>query len=140
MATEIPGTHFVGEVSQKAFIVKDGKVLMCRAYGFDKWDFPGGRIHKGENPADGIVREVKEELGIDILRGGAFYANVTTETVSGIPRYQIIFRAELADSAQSFVLADDEIEEVCWVGPEEAESLITWDDWRGVLRQHFNHA
>ncbi|MCL5433034.1 MAG: NUDIX hydrolase [Patescibacteria group bacterium] len=32
----------------------------------EKWQFPGGTIEFGEHPKDTTVREVKEELGIDI--------------------------------------------------------------------------
>ena len=31
-----------------------------------KWEFPGGKVEQGERPDDAVVREVKEELQLDI--------------------------------------------------------------------------
>lgn len=54
-------------VAVKAFIVRDGRLLMLReAYGPQLWELPGGRIDVGEEraPHEAILRrELREELG-----------------------------------------------------------------------------
>lgn len=32
-----------------------------------KWEFPGGKVETGEAPADAIIREIREELGCEIV-------------------------------------------------------------------------
>lgn len=55
----------------KAFIVKDGKLLLIRRRPNDvhkpgEWDIPGGRLELGENPFEGLKREAHEETGLEI--------------------------------------------------------------------------
>ena len=53
-----------------AVIFKDGEVFATqRGYGEfkDGWEFPGGKLEPGETPEEALVRELKEELAIDIL-------------------------------------------------------------------------
>lgn len=46
-------------------IIKDGKVLLDK-HGDVFWKFPGGAIHSNNNLEENAIREVKEELNLDV--------------------------------------------------------------------------
>jgi 8-oxo-dGTP pyrophosphatase MutT (NUDIX family) len=51
----------------KCVVQHEGRWLMIRnLYGRDLWTLPGGGIHRSEEPADAAIREVREEVGIDL--------------------------------------------------------------------------
>ena len=59
-------------VAAIALIDWQGKVLLTsrsrsKIYS-DCWEFPGGKIKKNENADDAIIRELKEELDLDVLK------------------------------------------------------------------------
>ena len=51
----------------------DGRVLVCQRSRDDthalKWEFPGGKVESGEKPRAALVRELREELGIEASLG-----------------------------------------------------------------------
>ena len=57
-------------VAACALIDVDGRVLLAqRPQGRTMaglWEFPGGKVEAGEKPEDSLIRELKEELGIDV--------------------------------------------------------------------------
>ncbi len=44
----------------------DGRVLAARSRGKDKFYLPGGKREPGESDAETLVREIREELGVEI--------------------------------------------------------------------------
>lgn len=56
-----------------ALIVRDGKILVGQRKKADshglKWEFPGGKVERGESPRDALARELEEELGIQARIG-----------------------------------------------------------------------
>ena len=59
------------EIVAGALIDAQGRVLIAqRPAGKElagRWEFPGGKLHAHEAPRDGLVRELVEELGVDVL-------------------------------------------------------------------------
>jgi 8-oxo-dGTP diphosphatase len=64
------GTKPLLLVAACALIDPDGRVLLARRPEGKKmaglWEFPGGKLHPGETPEVALIRELKEELGIDV--------------------------------------------------------------------------
>ena len=42
------------------------RVLLCHRNDYDLWNLPGGKLESKESPWEGVIREVKEETGLDI--------------------------------------------------------------------------
>ncbi|MGH9444005.1 MAG: (deoxy)nucleoside triphosphate pyrophosphohydrolase [Thermoanaerobaculia bacterium] len=53
-------------------LIRDGRVLLARrpagSHLAGLWEFPGGKVEPGESPERALVREIREELGLEISR------------------------------------------------------------------------
>jgi 8-oxo-dGTP diphosphatase len=82
-----------------AIIIKDEKILLLRRIrdGNEYFVFPGGSLEEGETSEKAIVREVKEELGLDIkldklafqiINRGIEESYFLIKEFSGTPKWQ----------------------------------------------------
>ncbi len=65
-----PGARPLLLVAACALVDVDGRVLLARRPEGKKmaglWEFPGGKLNPGETPEQALIRELKEELDIDV--------------------------------------------------------------------------
>ena len=56
-----------------AGVITDGGRFFATQRGYgdykDGWEFPGGKVEPGESPEGALVRELKEELAVDVIVG-----------------------------------------------------------------------
>lgn len=83
------------------------------------WEYPGGMLEPGETFQDALVREIKEEAGIDVEITGfvGLCKNIEKDVVN------IDFICKAVDGQ---LTTSDESTEVMWVNKENALSMITF--------------
>lgn len=96
--------------------VADGRVLVARSRGKDKFYLPGGKREPGETDAETLVREVREELDVAILPASIAPAGTFEGQAHGHAQgTQVRTTAYTADFAGT-PRASSEIEEIAWLG------------------------
>ena len=100
-----------------AIIEHQGKFLLTRRRGDAPyplfWEFPGGKLEREEDPRDCVVREIREELAIDISVDGIYeviYHRYPERTVLVLAYRCRWLAGEIVDL---------EVAEHCWARPEE---------------------
>jgi 8-oxo-dGTP diphosphatase len=106
-----------------AVIESGGRILACQrrksdAFGL-KWEFPGGKVQHGEEPAEALARELKEELGVEAAIGDEVFR--TRHRYAELAReIELIFFAARANEKEMRNLA---FENMRWVRPEKLVEL-----------------
>ena len=94
----------------RSVCIKDGKLLLCRAKGGKSTYLPGGHIEFGETGRVALVREVKEELGVDASVGVFLGTHENSFLQHGNPHAEInlIYELKLADGLDAGSLRSQE--------------------------------
>lgn len=61
----LSGSRGMIETIARGICVREGKILLCRAKGSASTYLPGGHIEFGETGREALVREIREELGVE---------------------------------------------------------------------------
>ena len=108
----------------KAFIENEGKILILRESSKDperahigKYDVPGGRISPGENFDSCLIREVKEETGLEVNIKKIFFVNESWPKV-GSDQYQIVRMFFICSSNSISIKLSDEHDHYLWIDPK----------------------
>lgn len=120
-------THFWGQVTQKVLIKKGDTFLFLKYPEFDQkkrghFDLPGGRLNVDEEPTEGLKREVREEIGVDVILHSILSTGVFTNS-SDKPSFCIFSSASFVDPDAEIVFQAAEVSGALWCTKEEALKL-----------------
>ena len=116
------------EVDKIAFIeIQDGKILSTKSKGKTKYYIPGGKREEGESDEQTLIREIHEELSIDILPNTSEYIGKFSAqsdgAKEGINVIMTCYKAKYSGS----LLANNEIEEIRWLNYNELDIISEVD-------------
>lgn len=105
-----------------------GEILLVKTRRDGQWVFPGGQVEVGENLIDGVIREVKEESGIDVKVShlvGVFSNTATYEGHSGVKIIptKVMFDF-VCEPVGGKLTTSDETSDSCWVSKEEVLNMV----------------
>lgn len=113
---------------------EQGEILLVKIRRDGKWVFPGGQVEVGENLIKGVMREVKEESGIDVkvshLTG--IYSN--TETYPGhsgvktVPTKVMFYF--VCEPIGGELIRSDETSDSRWMVKEKVLEMVTDESQR----------
>lgn len=116
-------------VATKALIVHEGKVLVVReassyseGTNLNKYDVVGGRLKPGERFDESLLREVKEETGLDVEIGKPFFVNEWRPVVKGEP-WQIVGIFFVCTPKDTNVILSSDHDDYQWIDPKEYNSF-----------------
>jgi 8-oxo-dGTP diphosphatase len=110
----------VSQVVVATAIMRGGQVLaQQRAFPRNhagRWEFPGGRVEPGESEVDAVVRECREELGVEVVAGESLGPDVPLREGMVLRLYT----ASLVGDAEPVAVEHSAVK---WVGGAELAEL-----------------
>ncbi len=110
-----------------ALVAHDGRVLMAkrkqgRAHG-GLWEFPGGKMEAGESPEAAALREIREELGVNLslsaLEPIMFASSSANLTALGAPHIILLYACREWHGQPRCLDAED----ISWFAPDQLHHL-----------------
>lgn len=92
-----------------AAIMRDGRLLLAqRAHPPElagQWELPGGKVEEGETPAEGLARELSEELGVRVRVGRGIGAEVPLHGGMVLRAYEVDLLAGEPEAKEHLAVA-----------------------------------
>ena len=121
------------EKSCGCIIIKNKKVLLVYEKNRNFWGFPKGHMEDGENEIETALREVKEEVGLDVEIDKDRRYTLNYVIRDEIDKTTVLYIAKAKN--EEIVMQENEIENIRWCSFEEALNTLTFDNWKEMFKK-----
>jgi len=143
---EVPASKLNWRPSAYGIVIKDGELLTAKQFG--RYNLPGGGIDLGEMPELAVIREIKEETGIEatnprlVSMASQFFKLPYTDDSEAFCQTMLLYY--ICDFAGGDFSMDgfDEFEKIYADMPEwyplsklDGLEYTGSHDWRGIVRE-----
>jgi len=115
----------------------DGRILSTRSRGKDVYYLPGGKREPGETDAETLIREVREEVDVEIKPESIEPAGVFEAQADGKASGVVVRMTCFTASYTGTLKASSEIEEITWLGYADREKVSAVDK---LIFDHLHNA
>lgn len=95
--------------------IKDKKILSTRSKGKDAWYLPGGKRENGESDKEALIREINEELSVNLIPETIKYLNTFKAQAHGQPEGVFVQVTCYTADYEGDLKVAAEIEEMDWL-------------------------
>ena len=99
---------------------------------YDDWSLPKGKLDEGESWEDGALREVEEETGLRCRLGEELDPTSYRDRKG---RAKVVRYWLMEPEGHIAFTPNDEVDELRWVTPKEAGSLLSYEHDRRLVRE-----
>ena len=108
------------EIDKLAWLyIQDGKLLNARSKNKALYYIPGGKREKGETDEQALIREIKEEVSVDLIAGSIKYIGTFKALADGKDDGTIVKLTCYSADYKGELTPDAEIEEISFLNYED---------------------
>ena len=104
-------------------IIQDNSLLVLRSLGNTLFFAPGGKLERHETPRQALVRELSEEISIEVDEAKLRFFSTFTAPAAGREEITLCMDVFVVQCYEGLISPRNEIAECCWINSGNIDSI-----------------
>jgi 8-oxo-dGTP diphosphatase len=136
----------IQKIVSTGLLMKDNKVLVIQRSERESflpgyYELPGGKVDFGEDPAEALSREFKEEVNLDVKVGSPYYTFSYISENGNRHTVEILYKVRLLDeTTQPNIKLSEDHSDSKWIGLDQLEQLQLSNEIKSCIVKGFQNS